>query len=291
MSRILLVDDSPHAQRMGERILTDDGYEVVTVSNADSALIRLEDVDPDVVIADTVMPGSRTGYEICHYLRMSPRHRHVRVILTAGVLEPFNEAEVKRVAADGVLKKPFEATALLDAVQPLAEVAARIRSENRPAGAKGQDAAPARPAMPQPFVAVLDPEQVKAAVTVALDASMGAIVEEITARVLETLTAKRPETGGPGRIAAEGTAPPQPESSFLAAAQPAGAPELRDLEFAPEPAKTALPLPIPEAQRPHSDVTPVRRVAPLRRSGSILGLDIGVPGPGFDPPFREPGAK
>ena len=84
MSRILLVDDSPHAQRMGERILSEEGYEVVTVSNADSALIRLDDVDPDVVLADTVMPG-RTGYEICQYLKMSPRHRHVRVILTAGV--------------------------------------------------------------------------------------------------------------------------------------------------------------------------------------------------------------
>ena len=81
MSRILLVDDSPHAQRMGERILSDEGYEVVTVSNADSALIRLEDADPDVVVADAVMPG-RTGYDICHYVRMSPRHRHVRVILT-----------------------------------------------------------------------------------------------------------------------------------------------------------------------------------------------------------------
>ena len=91
MSRILLVDDSPHAQRMGERILTEEGYEVVTVSNADSALIRLDDVDPDVVLADTVMPG-RTGFEICQYLKMSPRHRHVRVILTAGVLETLDEA-------------------------------------------------------------------------------------------------------------------------------------------------------------------------------------------------------
>src|SRR5213079_3498274 len=103
MSRILLVDDSPHAQRMGERILTDEGYEVVTVSNADSALIRLEDVDPDVVIADTVMPG-RTGFEICQYLKMSPRHRHVRVLLTAGVLEPLDRDQVARVEADGTLK-------------------------------------------------------------------------------------------------------------------------------------------------------------------------------------------
>ena len=108
MSRILLVDDSPHAQRMGERILSEEGYEVVTVSNADSALIRLDDVDPDVVLADTVMPG-RTGYEICQYVKMSPRHKHVRVILTAGVLEPFDEAQRsawKPTARSRSLSKP-----------------------------------------------------------------------------------------------------------------------------------------------------------------------------------------
>ncbi len=148
MSRILLVDDSPHAQRMGERILSDEGYEVVTVSNADSALIRLEDVDPDVVLADTVMPG-RTGYDICQYVKMSPRHRHVRVILTAGVLEPFDEAQTQRVEADGTLKKPFEASALLAAVKPLAEEAARLRSESAPGGRPAGGAARHRQA-PRP---------------------------------------------------------------------------------------------------------------------------------------------
>src|SRR5262249_19015066 len=127
MSRILLVDDSPHAQRMGERILSDEGYEVVTVSNADSALVRMDDVDPDVVLADTVMPG-RTGYEICQYLKMSPRHRYVRFIWTAGVLETFDEDRARRVEADATLKKPFEASALLAAVKPLTEAAAKDRA-------------------------------------------------------------------------------------------------------------------------------------------------------------------
>src|SRR5215472_4170971 len=136
MSRILLVDDSPHAQRMGERILTEEGYEVVTVSNADSALIRLEDVDPDVVLADTVMPG-RTGYEICQYLKMSPRHRHVRVILTAGVLETLDEEHIRRVEADGTLQKPFEASALVAAVRPLAEAAAAARRAEHKEAAGG----------------------------------------------------------------------------------------------------------------------------------------------------------
>lgn len=193
MSRILLVDDSPHAQRIGERILTDEGFDVVTVSNADTALVRIEDVDPDVVIADAVMPG-RTGYEICQYLKMSPRHRHVRVILTAGVLEPIDEQHAKHVEADASIKKPFEASALVNTVRPLAESAARERQaaagELRGAG-RGLGAGERGPIAP--FVAVVDEEQVRAAVTVALDASMDAIIGEISRRVVAALQSHPPE--------------------------------------------------------------------------------------------------
>ena len=245
MSRILLVDDSPHAQRMGERILSDEGYEVVTVSNADSALIRLEDADPDVVVADAVMPG-RTGYDICHYVRMSPRHRHVRVILTSGAQEPIDEARAQLVQADGTLQKPFEASVLLAAVKPLAEAAAAARAESQgPGGApaasagRGQEAKPAA----APFVAVVDAEQVRAAVTLALDAAMGSMVDEIARRVLAALNASKPQTQ---------PAQPQPEPP-----RP------------PEPPQPALPPP------PHTARGLVRRVSPLRvRTGSILGLDI-----------------
>ncbi len=183
MSRVLLVDDSPHAQRIGERILTGEGFEVVAVSNADAALVRMEDVDPDVVIADTVMPG-RTGYEICQYLKMNPRHRHVRVILTAGALEPLDDAQARRVQADGSLKKPFEASALVSQVQRLAEQAATERKQ--PPGEPGATiTVSALPAAP--FVALVDAEQVRAAVTIALDASMDAMTNEIARRVMDAL--------------------------------------------------------------------------------------------------------
>jgi CheY-like chemotaxis protein len=207
MSRILLVDDSPHAQRMGERILSDEGYEVVTVSNADSALIRLDDVDPDVVLADAVMPG-RSGYEICQYLKMSPRHSFVRVILTAGVLEEFDEARARRVEADGTVRKPFEASALLSAVKPLAEAAAKGRDAAAP-GATA--AAPARAIAEVPFVAVVDAEHVQAAVTVALDASMQMMVDQITRRVLAALRTANTEP----HFAESGV--PQPVRESLAA--------------------------------------------------------------------------
>jgi CheY-like chemotaxis protein len=187
MSRILLADDSPHAQRMGERILSGEGFEVVTVSDGDSALVRLEDVDPDLVVADIVMPR-RTGYDICRYVKISPRHRHARVILTAGVQDPVDEDEIKRANADGFLRKPFEASLLIQAVKPLLEAAARERP-GKPGAKNGAQAPKTVPKLP--LVALIDPEQVRAAVAVALDASMEKMIDEITEKVLFALSSKR----------------------------------------------------------------------------------------------------
>jgi CheY-like chemotaxis protein len=190
MPRILLADDSPHAQRMGERILSDEGYEVVTVSDGESALIRLEDVDPDVVLADAIMP-KRSGYEICQFIKMSPRHRRVRVLVTIGALESLDDGLIARVQPDGVLKKPFEASVLLDAVKPLAAAAAAEKSNGAsPATRPPSATSPPIPPPSQPIVAVIDAEQVRAAVTIALDAAMPALVDELTQKVLVALRTK-----------------------------------------------------------------------------------------------------
>ncbi len=107
MSIILLADDSPHAQRMGERILREEGYEVVSLTDGKTAALRMADVDPDLVIADVFLPGM-SGFELCSFAKK--HHRHVRVILTAGLLENFDEDEARRMGCDAILKKPFEAS-------------------------------------------------------------------------------------------------------------------------------------------------------------------------------------
>ena len=81
-----------------------------------------------------------------------------------------------RVRADGVLKKPFEASLLLEAVGRFTGVAKKTRPN-----------AVLRSLRASRSVVVLDPDQVRAAVTVALDAAMPALIEEISARVLSAL--------------------------------------------------------------------------------------------------------
>ncbi len=175
MSRILLADDSPHAQRMGERILREEGPQVVSVTDGDTAMLRLKDVDPDVILADVSMPHV-SGYEICHYVKSSGNHPRARVILTVGAVEPLDETEAKRVQSDGVLKKPFEASALVGMVG-----AGEYSERPRAARSKASESRGSG-------ILLLDREQVRAAVTVALDASMSSLVEQITEKVVIALS-------------------------------------------------------------------------------------------------------
>ena len=114
--------------------------------------------------------------------------RHTRVVLTASAQEAVDETESKRVQADGLLRKPFEASLLLDTLKPLLELARQQRGESVPRGRPGGERDGSAPA--GPFVAVIDPEQVRAAVTVALDASFEVLINEITEKVLAALSTK-----------------------------------------------------------------------------------------------------
>ncbi len=182
MSRILLADDSPHAQRMGERILRDEGHEVITVSDGKVALLRLLDAQPDLIIADISMPEV-SGYELCEYVKS---HGGAPVLLTAGAVEAVDEKEVDRVRADGLLKKPFEASLLLEFVGRFVAGSRKRQPEQ---------GSPPPPGPPR-SVAILDPEQVRAAVTVALDAAIPAMIDTITDRVVAALSGRKPAANG-----------------------------------------------------------------------------------------------
>ena len=193
MTRILLADDSPHAQRMGERILREEGFEVVTVTDGQTALMRLADVDPDVVFADVSLPR-KSGYDICRDIKKSARHKHVRVILTAGLLETFDDVEASAVQCDGILKKPFEASVVIETLKPLVEAAHKDRAEYGPALVlQNSGVVPVKVVTdlsdlaPADASSDVDVERVRAAVTLALDAALPAMIDKITEQVLVAL--------------------------------------------------------------------------------------------------------
>jgi len=130
--KILLADDSVTAQSMGRRILTDAGYEVVTVNNGSAALKKVAEHPPDLLVLDVYMPGYG-GLEVCQRLKNASETSNIPVLLTVGKLEPFKADEAKRVQADAYLIKPFEASELIAALIKLEDKIVPKAEANPPA--------------------------------------------------------------------------------------------------------------------------------------------------------------
>jgi CheY-like chemotaxis protein len=189
MSRILLADDSQQALRLGEQILSSQGIEVVSVTDGASALRRLTDADPDVLITDVFLP-TKDGFDLARYIKAQPELKRIRVIFAAGITDQFNEQDAKNAGADAILRKPFEASALLAAVQPLLEQS-RTERDNKEENAGS----------------AIDRASIRAAVTLALDAAMPALIEELADRVLLVLNQQRVPASASRAAAAPATDP------------------------------------------------------------------------------------
>jgi CheY-like chemotaxis protein len=105
--KLLLADDSVTIQKVVDLTFTDEGLEVITVSDGQQAWEKLQEVVPDIVLADVFMPGLN-GYQLCEHIKRSERFSHIPVMLLVGSFEPFDEAEARRVGADDHLTKPFQ---------------------------------------------------------------------------------------------------------------------------------------------------------------------------------------
>ena len=104
---LLLADDSVTIQKVIDLTFADEGVQVIAFGDGREAMAKIEEIAPDVVLADIFMP-SMNGYEVCEYIKQNEKLKHIPVMLLVGSFEPFDEAEARRVGADDTLTKPFQ---------------------------------------------------------------------------------------------------------------------------------------------------------------------------------------
>ena len=128
--KLLVADDSVAIQKVVDLTFTDEGMQVTAVGDGDQARERLEEIAPDIVLADAHMPGI-DGYELCRIIRQSERLKEIPVILLVGSFEPFDEAVARAAGASDIVTKPF---------QSIRDLVSRVGSL---LGKKSEDAGPA----------------------------------------------------------------------------------------------------------------------------------------------------
>lgn len=124
--KLLLADDSITIQKVVSLTFADKGMDVVAFSDGDAAIEQVDEVRPDIVLADVHMPGIN-GYQVCELIRSNEATKNTPVVLLVGSFEPFDREEAERVGANAHLTKPFTSIAeVVSTVENLlAEAAAR----------------------------------------------------------------------------------------------------------------------------------------------------------------------
>jgi len=113
MPNVLIADDSIAVRKVAERLLTEAGFGVTLAANGEEALAYLAKETPDLVVTDVIMPD-KSGYEVCAFVRAQSTLANTPVLLISGIVNDEVTKQAESCHADGVLKKPFQGTALKD---------------------------------------------------------------------------------------------------------------------------------------------------------------------------------
>ena len=109
---VLVVDDTPESLSFLTDTLESEGITVLVATSGESCLSLLDEITPDLVLMDAVMPGL-DGFETCRRLKHEKLLSHVPVIFMTGLTE--TEHVVRGLQAGGVdyVPKPIVVNELL----------------------------------------------------------------------------------------------------------------------------------------------------------------------------------
>ena len=115
--KVLVVEDEQRISQFLKKGLTEKGYSVDAVGDADSALERTATAAPDLIILDLLLPGSRDGLELCRELRARGTRSKIIMLTARDTVE--NKIEGLDAGADDYLVKPFSFRELLARMRAL----------------------------------------------------------------------------------------------------------------------------------------------------------------------------
>src|ERR1044071_3558478 len=120
MSMVLIVDDEMTARETLIAMLEGEGYDLRVAKDGTQALQMLEELQPDLILLDVMMPGM-DGYEVCRRVRSTPQLAEVPIILLTALDDRASLVRGIEAGADDFLSKPADRR----------ELTARVRTITR----------------------------------------------------------------------------------------------------------------------------------------------------------------
>ena len=117
---ILVVDDEPALRGLERRALEMDGYVVREAENGERALAVFQQVYPDLVLLDVLMPGMN-GFETCERLRKLPGGEFTPILMVTALNDAISIESAFKAGALDFLTKPIQWTEMRHRIRRMLE--------------------------------------------------------------------------------------------------------------------------------------------------------------------------
>ena len=114
---ILVAEDQQHIRALVEYKLKNSGFQVVTVEDGKAALMKAEEIIPDLILLDVMMP-LMTGFEVLSALKKNAKTKNIPVLMVTAQSKEDEVLKGLELGADDYITKPFSPN----------ELAARIKT-------------------------------------------------------------------------------------------------------------------------------------------------------------------
>ena len=121
---VMVVDDSITIRRVTQRLLSRNGYRVVTAKDGLDAMGQLASLTPDVVFLDIEMPRT-DGFEVASYIRNTERLSHLPIVMITSRSGDKHRSRAAAIGVNHYLIKPYQETELMAVLKSFVAAGAR----------------------------------------------------------------------------------------------------------------------------------------------------------------------
>lgn len=121
MKKILIVDDHADIRKLLRMTMEFVAYEIFEAADGQAGLSMAEELQPDLVLLDVMMPGGIDGLEVCRRIKANPQLMGSKVILLTARGQSEDRAAGFAAGADEYLVKPFSLLQLIETINKLEE--------------------------------------------------------------------------------------------------------------------------------------------------------------------------
>ncbi|MDI6752632.1 MAG: response regulator [bacterium] len=116
--KILLVDDEKDLAETGRIVLQEEGYSVELAYDGLSAVEKVYEERPDLVVLDISLP-EMDGYQVCRVLKNDPQYSDIPIIMLTARAQRSDEFRGKETGANEYMTKPYSPEMLIESVKKI----------------------------------------------------------------------------------------------------------------------------------------------------------------------------